>query len=160
MSASRRKLEAAFWFAVVRAYQECTRRYNQLMKGFGLTIPQFDVMNAIQRLGDKATPKAIANELVVTRGNVTGVLYRLETSELIETHGNERDGRSFICELTEDGRELLDRARSAASNFIRQQLAPFDDAQLRTTESQMKEMHAHLQTIDPDAIAARVSAAR
>ena len=38
----RSKLETTSWLAVVRAYQECNRRYAQLLKGFDLTIPQFD----------------------------------------------------------------------------------------------------------------------
>ena len=61
----RMKLQASSWFAVVRAYQECNRRYSQLLAGFDLTIPQFDVMNAIRNLGEQATPKAIADRLVV-----------------------------------------------------------------------------------------------
>ena len=148
----RRKLQASSWFAVVRAYQECTRRYSQLLKGFDLTIPQFDVLSAIHQLADQATPKAIADELVVTRGNITGVLHRLQERGLIRTRHNEQDGRSIVCELTPDGRELLKKARGAAALFIDAQLTPFDDATLRETEDQMKRMRSHLQTIDPDAI--------
>lgn len=145
--------------AVVRAYQECNRRYAQLLQGFELTIPQFDALTAISRLGDDATPRAIASELVVTRGNVTGVLQRLEDSGLIRTKANARDGRSFICELTRPGNKRLDGARRAAAAFIREQLAPFDDRALARTETQMREMHAHLQTIDPESIVAAARAA-
>lgn len=148
----RKKLQASSWFAVVRAYQECTRRYAQLLKGFDLTIPQFDVLSAIHQLADQATPKAIADELVVTRGNITGVLHRLQDRALIRTRHNEQDGRSFVCELTSDGLGLLRRARGAAALFIDAQLAPFDDATLRETEEQMNRMRSHLLTIDPDAI--------
>ena len=148
----RKKLQASSWFSVVRAYQECNRRYGQLLKGFDLTIPQFDVMSAIHQLADRSTPKAIAAELVVTRGNITGVLHRLQERGLIRTRHNEQDGRSFVCELTPDGRELLRQARGAAALFVDAQLAPFDDAALRETEKQMKRMRSHLQTIDPDAI--------
>jgi DNA-binding MarR family transcriptional regulator len=158
MAVSRRKLEATSWLAVIRAYQECQRRYSQLMAGFGLTIPQFDALNAIARLGIDATPKAIAAELVVTRGNVTGVLHRLEEARLIRTRANATDGRSFVCVLTRAGSRRLDRARRAAALFIREQLAPFDDADLTRTETQMATMRAHLMTIDPDEIAARVAA--
>ena len=158
---NRRRLEASSWLAVVRAYQECNRRYTQLMKSFDLTIPQFDVLSAVRKLGDDATPKAIAAELVVTRGNITGVLHRLEESGLVATRRNEYDARSFICELTAAGRALLDRARTAAQLFIEVQLAPFDDAALRRTEDHMRRMRAHLTTIDPDAVferAGRISA--
>ncbi len=149
---SRRKLQAASWFAVVRAYQECTRRYAQLLRSFDLTIPQFDVMNAIDQLADQATPKDIADQLVVTRGNITGVLQRLQERSLITTRHNEQDGRSIVCHLTGLGHALLDQARAAAALFVETQLAPFDDDELRDTENQMNRMRSHLKTIDPGTI--------
>lgn len=153
---SRRKLQAASWFAVVRAYQECTRRYAQLLRSFDLTIPQFDVMNAIDQLADQATPKDIADQLVVTRGNITGVLQRLQERSLITTRHNEQDGRSIVCHLTGPGHVLLDQARAAAVLFVETQLAPFDDDELRDTENQMDRMRSHLHTIDPDLIVSQI----
>ena len=153
MPDSRRKLEASSWLAVVRAYQECHRRYARLMETFGLTTPQFDALNAISRLGEHAAPKSIAAELVVTRGNITGVLHRLEEAGLVVTRANAADGRSFLCELTDDGASLLSAARRAAAAFIREQLAPFSDEELEHTESRMQRMRAHLMTIDPEAVA-------
>ena len=158
MPDSRRKLEATSWLAVVRAYQECNRRYTQLLAAFELTIPQYDALNAIARLGEEATPKAIADELVVTRGNVTGVLHRLEEAGMVGTRANEADGRSFFCVLTRAGSRRLNRARDAAALFISEQLAPFTDIDLRRTEKQMATMQVQLKTIDPDAIAAEATA--
>ena len=152
---NRSRLQASSWFAVVRAYQECTRQYSHMLAAFGLTVPQFDVMTAIMALGEAATPKAIAAELLVTRGNITGVLHRLQSHGLVATRPNGRDGRSFICCLTCEGQALLDEARCAAALFIEQQLAPFDDAQLRETERTMKKMQSHLRTLDPETIAAQ-----
>lgn len=150
----RRRLEASAWLAVVRAYQKCTRRYAALLEAFDLTIPQFDALSAIAKLGDAATPKAIAEELIVTRGNVSGVLRRLVDSGLIDTRDNETDGRSFLCELTAAGRRRLADARVAAASFIEHQLEPFDDATLVATEAVMQRMESHLDTLDPDAISA------
>lgn len=149
----RARLQATSWFAVVRAYQECTRQYSRMLAAFGLTIPQFDVLSAILALGDAATPKAIAAELLVTRGNITGVLHRLQSQDLVRTEPHDQDGRSFICHLTPQGQALLAEARRAAALFIEQQLAPFDESQLRQTEQTMQQMQAHLSTLDPEAIA-------
>lgn len=157
--ARRSRLQASSWFAVVRAYQECNRRYSQMLASFDLTVPQFDVMTAISALGADATPKAIAERLVVTRGNITGVLQRLQQRSLIATEPHGRDGRSFVCRLTKGGRTVLSEARGAAALFIERQLAPFDDAELRDTERTMTQMHAHLQTIDPADVAAEALSA-
>ena len=151
----RMKLEASSWLAVVRAYNECNRRYTQLLAGYDLTIPQFDVLNAVRSLDREATPKRIADELVVTRGNITGVLHRLQERKLVRTRHHEKDGRSFVCELTAAGQKLLKRARAAAAVFITRQLSPFDNATLQETEALMRQMHAHLQTVDPSEILAQ-----
>lgn len=149
----RQKLQASAWLAVVRAYQECNRRYAQMLQSFDLTVAQFDVMNTIHTLADHAVPKAIADQLLVTRGNITGVLRRLQDRGLVTTREHARDARSFVCDLTPDGERLFLDARAAAARFVAEQLAPFTDAELRDTERQMKRMRAHLQTIDPDAVA-------
>ena len=151
----RKQLEAASWLAVVRAYQACNRRYARLLEAFGLTVTQFDVLTAVRALGPEAVPGAIADQLVVTRGNVTGVLHRLQEHGLLTTRAHARDGRSFICQLTPKGETLLLRARTAAAAFIEEQLAPFDDAELEYTRQQMERMREHLGSIDPEAIIRR-----
>ena len=152
MRSERQQLEASSWFAVVRAYQECNRRYAQMLEHFDLTIPQFDVLTAIRRL-PAATPKQIADELVVTRGNISGLLQRLQDRELIATRSHETDGRSFYCELTPTGVSTLERARSAAARFVAKQLSAFSDEELQHTKASMQRMHSHLCELDPDAIA-------
>ena len=152
---TRNQLESASWLAVVRAYQACNRRYAQLLDAFGLTITQFDVLSAVRALGPEAVPGNIAEALVVTRGNVTGVLQRLQDRGLLMTRAHARDGRSFVCELTPEGRTLLLEARAAAAGFITEQLAPFDDRELESTRRQMERMREHLADLDPDAIVRR-----
>ncbi len=149
------KLESSCWFAVVEAYQACNRRYSAMLREFDLTIPQYDVLNAIDKLGEDAQPKQIADELVVTRGNVTGLLTRLQERRLIRTRRSESDGRSFLCELTSRGEALLADARAAAAVFISEQLAPFDDESKAEMQSTMHRMKAHLETLDPIAIVMR-----
>ena len=151
-------MQARSWFAVVRTYQECHRRYARLLNRFSLTVTQFDVLSAILRLDNHATPCAIAEELLVTRGNITGVLQRLRENGLITTQRHEADGRSFVCAMTNEGQAVMGKARHAASLFIATQLAPFDENALKQTERQMNEMHEHLLSIDPDAIATEVIA--
>lgn len=153
------KWQALSWFAVVRTYQECNRRYAALLRHYDLTVTQFDVLNAILRLGTDATPHAIAEQLVVTRGNITGVLRRLQDHGWVQTRRHNADGRSFVCDLTAAGHRQVERARRGAALFIDQQLSPFTDEDLRQTREQMDLMRAHLLTMDPDAIVRQAEAA-
>lgn len=149
----RQRLEGESWLAVVHAYQACTRRYAQMLEHFDITIPQFDLMSAVYRQRDNATPKAIAEDMLVTPGNVTGLVSRLEAQGLLTRRPHETDGRSFCCELTDDGLALFREARDAAARFVSAQLEPFDDSELTNTRDQMRHMRAHLDALDPHTLA-------
>ena len=110
----RRNLEAESWLAIVHAYIACTRRYAQMLEHFELTIPQFDLMTVVRRHAGGATPRAIAADMLTTKGNVTGLIARLESHGLLERRPHETDGRSFVCQLTAKGLALYRRARDAA----------------------------------------------
>ena len=144
----RQRLEHESWMAVVHAYQACTRRYAQMLEHFGLTIPQFDLMSVVHRQRDRATPKRIADEMIVTKGNVTGLITRLESQGLLARQPHDTDGRSFYCTLSEEGTTVFRRARTAAARFVEAQLAPFSDPELDHTRNQMHRMREHLEQLE------------
>lgn len=148
-------LETRSWFSVVLAYQACERQYARLLAGFGLTIAQFEVLGAIEELADQATPAQIAQRLLVTKGNITGLLKRLAEQGLVHLQPNPRDGRSFLCRLPPDALSRVQQARIASKAFIACQLAPFSDAQLTATEMQMHVMRKHLEQIDTNQLVAQ-----
>lgn len=148
------------WFAVVRAYATCERQYARLLSRFGLTIPQFDAMTAVERRGGEATPAEVAESLMVTRGNVSGLIRRLEERGLLTIEPHPRDARSVRCALTRTARTRMARARLAADAFIGAQMAPFDASALADTELRMEQMRRHLERMDPDAIADRFAPRR
>ena len=145
------------WFAVVRAYLACERRYARLLSHFGLTIPQFDALTALERRGGEATPAQLAESLMVTRGNVTGLIRRMQARKLLAIEPHPDDARSVRCVVTPVAKVRMTRARIPAAAFIADQMAPFDAAALADTERRMNQMCAHLDTLDGDAIAARVA---
>lgn len=156
----RGQLETSSWFAVVRAYLECSKQYTEMLAHFDLTVTQYDVLTAIEHLGDDALPKAIAQRLVVTRANITGVVKRLQERELVSTVEHADDGRSFVCVLTRSGQRLLRKTHAAAKRFVGAQLAPFTSDELEQTRSLMQAMNSHLKTLDPAALANNTSRPR
>ena len=111
------------------------------------------VLGAVSAFFIGAAGPAIAEDMLVTKGNVTGLVSRLESQGLLSRRPHETDGRSFCCELTGDGLALFREARNAAARFVSAQLEPFDDEALARTRDQMREMRDHLDAIDPHAIA-------
>lgn len=140
------------WLSVVQTYQICQRRYEELLAIFGLTLAQFDALNAIDRLGDHALPKNIADALVVTRGNVSGLLKRLSFAGLVQLEPHPDDGRAWLVRLTADGRKRLQRAQAAARRFVIAQMQPFSAEEQESTRQLMQAMQAHLRSLDIHAI--------
>ena len=140
------------WLSVVQTYQTCQRRYEELLAMFGLTLAQFDALNAIDRLGEHALPKNIADTLVVTRGNVSGLLKRLSAGGLVHLKPHPDDGRAWIVRLTAVGEKKLKRAQAAARRFVTAQMQPFDMEKQQTTRHIMQAMQSHLRSLDVHAI--------
>ncbi|MFK8054053.1 MAG: MarR family winged helix-turn-helix transcriptional regulator [Woeseiaceae bacterium] len=153
-ASDRQRIEQASWFAVVEAYEKCGRLYAAMLDELSLTVAQYDALIVVRSLADEATPRAIAERLLVTRGNVTGLLRRLQDNGLLSTEKHPTDARSFLCHLTDEALRRLKLADKAASEFIRQQLAPFDSNALSHLERDMKRMSQHLDSMQPTKIAA------
>ena len=148
ISPERAKLQNRSWFAVVMAYQTCMRQYGRMLATFKLSVAQFEVLSAIDELQEAATPATIARRLLVTKGNISGLLRRLGDQDLITLLPNPGDGRSLHCRLSPRAAALVAKAQTAAGAFIHAQLAPFSDAQLADTQTQMTRMRLHLEQID------------
>ena len=155
MTSSRRTaLQTRSWFSVVLAYQTCERQYARLLAGFGYTLAQFEVLNTIDDLGGRATPALIAQRLLVTKGNITGLLKRLTDAGLVQLEPNPEDGRSQLCRLCPGVAETLAAARRAGAAFIAEQLSPFSDAELEAAEQTMTRMRRHLEQLDVERLIA------
>lgn len=70
----------------------------------GLHSSHFATLNHLYRVGDGATPLAIANAMQVTKATMTHTLSVLEKRELVEIRANPSDGRSKTVFLTPAGR--------------------------------------------------------
>ena len=67
--------------------QQLRSRFRQ---EFSVTLPQFDVLSELERAGRKMTMSELSRELMVSNGNVTGVIDRLEKN-LIESMRSQVD---------------------------------------------------------------------
>jgi DNA-binding MarR family transcriptional regulator len=121
-----------------------------MMSHFDITSAQYDVMLGIESLGKAATPKAIADALLVTKGNITSVTRRLHERALITQESHSQDKRSIVLKLSPEGMEILNNAKKAARSFVQTQLAPFSDDEVEDVGSLMKQMRDHLNSSEFD----------
>lgn len=73
----------------------------------GLTLPQFDVLNHLGRSPGGMTFVELSRHLLVTAGNLTGIVDRLEDLGLVRRAPHPQDRRAFRLTLTARGRAAV-----------------------------------------------------
>ena len=94
------------WIALARCYQTFSRSVACKIGEYGLTTAQFGVLEALHHLGPLQLGE-LADKLLVTGGNVTYVMDRLEEQDLVTRERSEEDRRVVLAHLTAKGRELV-----------------------------------------------------
>lgn len=83
--------------------------YDDLEKDHGLSKGKFSVLIVIYKERDQGiAPSAIAEDLQVSRATITGLIQRLEQSELLTRVPSASDGRMQEVKLTLKGKKLMD----------------------------------------------------
>ncbi len=93
-----------------------------LWQEYGLTSPQLGALRELQRHTD-VTPGRLADLLHVTPQTMAGIVNRLLQRGLITRQRDERDRRSYMIHITEEGLRLADAAPSLLRDRFRTELA-------------------------------------
>lgn len=77
----------------------------------GLRREYWDALASLRRIGPpfRLSPTELYRGLMRTSGAITNRLHRLEQDGLVRRVPDPSDGRGMLVELTEQGRELVDR---------------------------------------------------
>ena len=85
-----------------------------LHRSFETTLPRFDVLAQLQRAGKPLSMGDLSRRLMVTNGNITGLVDRLAREGLVERRRADGDRRVQMVSLTDAGAASF--ARMAADN--------------------------------------------
>ena len=121
------------WIALARCYSTFARAVTCRISEYGLTAPQFGVLEALLHLGPLSLGE-LADKLLVTGGNVTYVMDRLEGQGLVYRDRSGEDRRVVQAKLTPEGRRVVSDAFPEHATFIREltsELAPDEQEALR-----------------------------
>jgi DNA-binding MarR family transcriptional regulator len=102
---------------------ELSRR---LRAEFQMTLPRFDLMAQLAKSPDALALGELSRRLMVTNGNVTGLVDRLADDGLVERRVSAEDRRSATVRLTAEGRALFDRMAAAHRTWIAELFASLD----------------------------------
>jgi DNA-binding MarR family transcriptional regulator len=99
-------LALSVWVRLLKAHGLLLREVRRLVPP-GLTLPQFDVLAQLDRRPEGMTPKELTRALLVTAGNVTGIVERLVGRGLVSRKPVPGDRRTMRIVLTPEGRRAM-----------------------------------------------------
>ena len=105
------------WIALARCYTSYSKSVAGKVQEYGLTTPQFGIIEALYHLGPLSLGQ-LADKLLVTGGNVTYVMDRLEAQGLVLRERSPQDRRIIQAKLTPEGRKLISDVFPGHGQFI------------------------------------------
>ena len=100
-------VQTVLW--LTRAYDAAISAQTEELRPLNLSPSAFNMLMALRNAeGNTLEPCQLADQLLVSRPSVTGLLDTLQRRGLIERHPHSGDRRRLLVKLTDAGHELLD----------------------------------------------------
>jgi len=101
-----------------------------LREEFDVTMPAFDLLAQVHRPPRGPTMGQLSQRLMVSKGNVTDLVERLEGKGLILRRIDDQDGRVQHVYLTPDGEALVERMLPAHRVWLKEMMAGLNEESL------------------------------
>ena len=128
LSLSKQRLR--LWIRILRAARAIEAEVRERLRvEYGVTLPQFDVMAALERKPNGMTMTELSRFLMVSNGNVTGIIDRLVKDRLVTRQPTAQDRRALIVRLTPRGLKDFTAMAKAHQGWVDALLSDFDAAE-------------------------------
>src|SRR4051795_10120206 len=97
--------------SIMRAHQILLAQLDAKLRPLGITFSRYEALVLLVHSHDGALPLSkIGERLQVHATSVTNVIDRLEAAGLVRREPNPRDGRGTLAVITDQGRQVVERA--------------------------------------------------
>ncbi len=143
-SASRGKESLRLWLRLLSCESVIEQQVrSRFREHFKVTLPQFDVLSELERAHAPLTMSQLSKELMVSNGNVTGVIDRLSKSNLVRRVRSQDDRRIQYIELTDTGVKEFRRMAKHHEDWVEELLADVSLDDMRALQALLlKTRHA------------------
>jgi MarR family transcriptional regulator, organic hydroperoxide resistance regulator len=124
------------WLRLIRLEARMQAAVSERLRMVGVSIPQCDVLTTLSE-HEGVNQQELAKRLYVTKGNISGLLDRLEAAGFVERRSLASDRRQYSIHLTEAGRAMAERAIAAQRKWLASTLGRLDEAELDALEAQL-----------------------
>jgi DNA-binding MarR family transcriptional regulator len=115
------------WLRLARVFQKIDTRSERFFRSQKLNTAHFDVLAQVGAARGM-TQQELADALLVTKGNISQLLSKLEQAGLINRR---QEGRTNCLSLTEQGQALFERVVPQQEALIADLLTPLSDDEQR-----------------------------
>jgi DNA-binding MarR family transcriptional regulator len=131
-----KKPAVGLWVRLAKCYALVLREVRDAPGNTQLTLAQFDVLAQLLRHPEGMTPGDLSEALLVTAGNITGLVDRLEAQDLVTKRTAKEDARVRIVRLTARGKKLALREVARHERLLSRVFADLRvDEQLEISET-------------------------
>ncbi|GER92171.1 MarR family transcriptional regulator [Dictyobacter vulcani] len=116
------------WLRIFRVFQKIDRMSDVHLRTWGLSTAQFDVLAHVGA-AKGITQQELADRLLVTKGNISQLLDRMEKMGWLQRC---QERRSNSLSLTEKGQELYERVVPAQEDMIATKFHGLSTAEIST----------------------------
>jgi len=104
---------------------------SRLRERFDVTLPRFDLMAQLDKAPDGMTLSDVSKRMMVSNGNVTGLVERLVESGHLDRRTSEQDRRVQVIRLTKLGRAEFRKMAAEHETWIAEIFSDLGDKDLR-----------------------------
>ena len=138
---SKRRLK--MWIRLLGVTRASESRLREFLRvRHDTTLPRFDVMAALYRRRDGVTMSELSRMLLVSNGNATTVVDRLEADGLVRRTPSETDRRTIFVALTPDGLATFEGLAADHEAEVARLFSTLSEADLDTPTDILKRMGA------------------
>lgn len=137
-----RSESVSIWFRILSCHARILAELRREMDD-RITIPRFDLLASLHR-HDGQTLAALSRDMLVTAGNVTGLVDRAERDGHVERRPDPTDRRLARVFLTASGRALIEEMIPAHDAQVHALLAKLPAAQRRELRKLLGNLRDHL----------------
>ena len=121
------------WLKMLRATRLVENALREkLRRAYGSTLPRFDVLSALERAPDGLRMSELSEKLMVSNGNVTGIVDRLVEDGLVERRQVVGDRRATRTCLTAQGRAAFAEMAAEHERWVEELLNGVSVEEIRT----------------------------
>ena len=124
------KARLRLWLRLLKAQRRVEAELRERLRTeFGSTLPRFDVLSALYRTRDGLRMSELSDVLMVSNGNVTGIVDRLVDDGTVVRVPVDGDRRAMRVRLTKKGADYFQELATIHEGWVSELFAMFDTDQ-------------------------------